>query len=194
MAEGIINKGLTAVENKGVIHTLKRALAYLSRYISHLYREYSSCALSIFLGHEPAWKICLAVYKFRCKHGLLGNGRSLWVGKSLRNCAYKTAYINPAEVNHVIKGGIVPYIQDGDWVWVETPQIKGERVKFKVCLTEDIDPRMVHAQHGWWFPEKPAPEHGCFESNIDVVMSDDPPREKICGSVRTRGTLCRIYK
>lgn len=85
-------------------------------------------------------------------------------------------------------------IEDGDWVWVETPQIKGERVKFKVRLTEDIDPRMVHAQHGWWFPEKPAPEHGCFESNIDVVMSDDPPREKICGSVPTRGTLCRIYK
>jgi hypothetical protein len=61
-------------------------------------------------------------------------------------------------------------------------------------LTEDIDPRMVHAQHGWWFPEKPAPEHGCFDSNIDVVLSDDPPREPICGSVPTRGTLCRIYK
>ena len=85
-------------------------------------------------------------------------------------------------------------IEPGDWVWVETPQIKGERVKLKARLTEDINPRIVHAQHGWWFPEKPAPEHGCFESNIDVVMSDDPPRESICGSVRTRGTLCRIYK
>jgi len=85
-------------------------------------------------------------------------------------------------------------IKEGDWVWVETPQIKGEQARFKVKLTTNLDPRIVHAQHGWWFPEKPAPDHGCFESNIDVVLSDDPPREKICGSVPTRGTLCKIYK
>ncbi len=85
-------------------------------------------------------------------------------------------------------------IDDGDWVWIETPQIKGERVRFRVKLTPHIDPRVVNAAHGWWFPEKPEPEHGCFDSNIDVVMTDDPPREKVCGSVATRGTLCRIYK
>ena len=85
-------------------------------------------------------------------------------------------------------------IAEGDWVWVETPQIKGERVRLKVKLTSILDPRVVHAQHGWWFPENPAPDHGCFESNIDVVLSDDPPREDICGSVPLRGTLCRIYK
>jgi anaerobic selenocysteine-containing dehydrogenase len=84
-------------------------------------------------------------------------------------------------------------IAHGDWVWIETPQIRNERVRLKAILTTEIDPRVVHAQHGWWFPEKPAPEHGCFESNIDVVLSDDPPREPICGSVPTRGTLCRIY-
>ena len=84
--------------------------------------------------------------------------------------------------------------KEGDWVWIETPQIKGERVRLKVKLTSGIDPRVVHAQHGWWFPENPAPDHGCFESNIDVVLSDDPPRERICGSVPTRGTLCRIYR
>jgi len=85
-------------------------------------------------------------------------------------------------------------LRDGDWVWVETPQVKGQRVRFKVKITSNVDPRMVHAQHGWWFPEKPSPDHGCFESNIDVVLDDDPPREKICGSVPLRGTLCRIYK
>ncbi len=83
---------------------------------------------------------------------------------------------------------------EGDWVWVETPQIPGERVRFKVKVTAHIHPDVVHAQHGWWFPERPGPDHGCFESNIDVVLSDDPPREPICGSVPTRGTLCRIYK
>ena len=84
-------------------------------------------------------------------------------------------------------------ISDGSWVWVETPKVKGERVRFRAKVTLDIDPRVVHATHGWWFPERPAPEHGCFDSNINVVLSDDPPREPICGSVNTRGTLCRIY-
>jgi anaerobic selenocysteine-containing dehydrogenase len=85
-------------------------------------------------------------------------------------------------------------IDEGDWVWVETPQIKGERVRFQVKLFSGVDPRVVHAQHGWWFPENPASDHGCFESNISVVLSDDEPREPICGSVPTRGTLCKIYK
>lgn len=85
-------------------------------------------------------------------------------------------------------------IKDGDWVWIETPQIKGERVTFKARVTDTIHPSMAHADHGWWFPEKPAPEHGCFDSNINVVLTDEPPREDICGSVRVRGTLCRVYK
>ena len=85
-------------------------------------------------------------------------------------------------------------IQDGDWVWLETPKVRGERVRFQAKLTSSIDKRVVHAPHGWWYPEKPDPEHGCFESNINVVMSGDPPRDVICASVPTRGTLCRIYK
>jgi len=85
-------------------------------------------------------------------------------------------------------------IKDGDWIWIETPQVEGERARFKAKVTDRMHPKMVHARHGWWFPEKPAPEHGCFESNINVITTDDPPREEICASVRTRGTLCRIYK
>jgi anaerobic selenocysteine-containing dehydrogenase len=85
-------------------------------------------------------------------------------------------------------------IAEGDRVWLETPQVKGERVSFKARLTEDVRKGVVHAPHGWWFPEKPGPEHGCFESNVNVVLTGDPPREAICGSVRTRGTLCRVYK
>lgn len=85
-------------------------------------------------------------------------------------------------------------IKDGDWIWIETPRVRGKRVTLKAKLTESIHPRVVHAVHGWWFPEKPAPEHGCFDSNINVVLSGDPPREEICGSVPTRGTLCRIYR
>ena len=85
-------------------------------------------------------------------------------------------------------------ISDGDWVWMETPQIIGERVRLKAKLTSNMHPRIVNAAHGWWFPEKLGPEHGCFDSNVSVILSGDPPREAICGSARTRGTLCRIYK
>jgi anaerobic selenocysteine-containing dehydrogenase len=85
-------------------------------------------------------------------------------------------------------------IAEEDWVWIETPQVRGERVRFKAKLTTDVHPTVVHAIQGWWFPEKPGPEHGCFDSNINVVMTGDPPREPICGSIRTRGTLCRVYK
>lgn len=28
----------------------------------------------------------------------------------------------------------------------------------------------------------------------NVILSGDPPREPICGSVRTRGTLCKILR
>ncbi|MFC1957508.1 molybdopterin-dependent oxidoreductase [Chloroflexota bacterium] len=84
-------------------------------------------------------------------------------------------------------------LEGGEWVWVETPQIRDERIKLKVRLTEGIDPRVAHADYAWWFPEKPGPEHGCFESNISVILSDQP-REPVCGSVPIRGTLCKIYK
>jgi len=83
-------------------------------------------------------------------------------------------------------------IKSGDWVWIETPRAKGEKVKLKAKVTTNIDPRVVHAAHAWWFPEKLPPEHGCFDSNINVVLSDNPPRDPICGSIPTRGTLCRI--
>ena len=55
-----------------------------------------------------------------------------------------------------------------------------------ICIKGKAEPeRLYHTK---------CPEHDCFESNINVVMSADPPREEICGSVPTRGTLCRIYK
>ncbi|MBP1707528.1 MAG: acetylene hydratase-like molybdopterin oxidoreductase [Chloroflexi bacterium] len=85
-------------------------------------------------------------------------------------------------------------IAEGDWIWLETPQVRGERVRFRASFVSDIHPGVVHVPHGWWYPEKPSPEHGCFDSNVNTVLTGDPPREPICGSVRTRGTLCRIYK
>lgn len=82
----------------------------------------------------------------------------------------------------------------GDWVWVETPKVEGERVRFRAAITDRIRPEVVQASYGWWFPEMEGPERGCFLSNINVVLSAAPPWGEICCSVPTRGTVCRLYK
>jgi thiosulfate reductase / polysulfide reductase chain A len=85
-------------------------------------------------------------------------------------------------------------VKDGDWVWLETPKVAGERVRLKATINDSIRPEVVQASYGWWFPEKPGPEHGCFESNINVVLTATPPWDEICCSVPTRGTICKLYK
>lgn len=86
-------------------------------------------------------------------------------------------------------------IEDGDWVWVESPR---GRVTQKCQYFEGIDPRVVHAQHGWWFPEQPGEEpwlHGAWWSNINVCTDDDPDRcSPIVGTWPARTALCKVYK
>jgi len=86
-------------------------------------------------------------------------------------------------------------IADGDWVWIETP--KG-RVRQKCRYFDGLDPRVVHAQHGWWFPELPGEEpwlHGVWDSNINVCTNDDPEIcNPIIGAWPLRTFLCRVYK
>ena len=84
-------------------------------------------------------------------------------------------------------------IRSGDWVWIESPGMEG-RIKQKAKVTENIHPEVVAAQHGWWFPERPGPEHGVFDSNVDLIMSDEVECDPICGAVPVRGTLCRLLK
>jgi anaerobic selenocysteine-containing dehydrogenase len=86
-------------------------------------------------------------------------------------------------------------INDGDWVWIETPR---GRVRQKCQYFDGIDPRVVSAQHGWWFPELPGEEpwlHGVWESNIDVVTSDDPEHcNQLNGGWPLRTLMCKVYK
>ena len=86
-------------------------------------------------------------------------------------------------------------VNDGDWVWIETPR---GRVRQKCNLFDGIDPRVVHAQHGWWYPEMPGEEpwlHGVWESNINVVVDDEPAHcNGINGGWPLRTALCKIYR
>ncbi len=85
-------------------------------------------------------------------------------------------------------------IEDGDWVWIETPR---GRVRQQCQYFGGIDSRVVQAQHGWWFPELPGEEpwlHGVWESNINVVTDDDPNCcNPISGGWPLRVLMCRVY-
>jgi len=85
-------------------------------------------------------------------------------------------------------------IKDGDWMWLESYQMKGERVKGRAKFVNELHPNVVSMLMGWWFPELPGPEHGCFESNINTIISDGPPFEIFNGHAQMRGILCKAGK
>ncbi|MFC1980087.1 molybdopterin-dependent oxidoreductase [Chloroflexota bacterium] len=84
-------------------------------------------------------------------------------------------------------------IKEGDWVWLEVPASK-ERIRQRAKLTLAMDPRVVHAHSHWWYPEKPGPDHGQWDVNINKLISGGPPYDPIAGTTILRGSLCKIYK
>jgi anaerobic selenocysteine-containing dehydrogenase len=82
-------------------------------------------------------------------------------------------------------------IEEGDWVWIESP--RGGKVRQKARLTDRIHPRVVNAQHSWWFPEKDPPEYGFRESNINF-LTGGMPYDPCTGSESWRSFLCRVSK
>lgn len=85
-------------------------------------------------------------------------------------------------------------VQDGDWVWVETPT---GRVCQRVRLTERMHPAVVDAER-WWYPERVGTEpdvFGVFESNVNVVTDDSPDRcDPAYGAWPFRVGRCAIRK
>jgi thiosulfate reductase/polysulfide reductase chain A len=86
-------------------------------------------------------------------------------------------------------------IEADDWVWIESPR---GRIRMKCQLFAGIDPKVVHCEHGWWFPELPGEEpwlHGVWESNVNVLTDDDPDVcDKIGGGWPLKWELCKVYK
>jgi anaerobic selenocysteine-containing dehydrogenase len=82
-------------------------------------------------------------------------------------------------------------IVDGDWMWIET---RRGRMQQKAKLTTGIDPRVIHAEHGWWFPEEPAPEYGIWKSNVNLLTDNQPPYDPAMGTYQLRALLCRVAR
>jgi len=84
-------------------------------------------------------------------------------------------------------------IIEGDWVYMENMFGKA---KEKAHLTPAIHPKVVHASHGWWYPEKPAEEpslYGVWESNINTLI---PHKHigKLGFGAPFKSILCKVYK
>ena len=82
-------------------------------------------------------------------------------------------------------------IREGDWVIIESPRGK---VRQRAKLFAGMDPRIVSAEHAWWFPEKKPPSYGWDESNINILTDNayetcDPAM----GATHVRTLLCKIY-
>ena len=74
---------------------------------------------------------------------------------------------------------------------IESPRGK---VHQRAQLFEGMDPRIVAAQHAWWFPEKKDPGHGWDESNINILTDNAYTNcDPAMGATHIRSLLCRIY-
>ncbi len=80
-------------------------------------------------------------------------------------------------------------IAAGDWMWIET---KRGRIRQKAKLTTAIDARVIHVQHGWWFPEQVAPDYGVWTSNANLLTDNKPPYDPAMGTYQLRALLCRV--
>jgi anaerobic selenocysteine-containing dehydrogenase len=80
-------------------------------------------------------------------------------------------------------------IEDGEWMFIET---RRGRIKQKANVTTKIDPRVIHCEHGWWFPERPGPDYGIWESNANLLTDNRGPFDPQMGTYQLRGLLCRV--
>ncbi len=84
-------------------------------------------------------------------------------------------------------------IEEGDWVCIENPL--GKCVE-KAQITPIVAPRVVHAQHGWWYPEQDgeAPNlFGLWKSSLNSLI---PHRAigRIGFGAPYKNVMCKIYK
>jgi len=83
-------------------------------------------------------------------------------------------------------------LKDGDWVWIENCM---GRARSKVKVTPIIDPRVINADHAWWYPEKHPAEpslYGLWDVNINQLVPWLPGPSGLGADYRS--LLCKIYK
>jgi anaerobic selenocysteine-containing dehydrogenase len=77
-------------------------------------------------------------------------------------------------------------VENGEWVYLASPR---GRIRIKTCYFEDIDPRVVHSPHGYWY----GVENGWETLNINI-LTDDASLCPVTASVPIKALLCRVEK
>ena len=143
---------------------------------------YKECAESPALLPRLAEKYPLYLTTRRCKEYFLSRSSAYeWVRKVT---PYPQLNIHP---NTAKERGI----EDGDMVAIETP--KGS-IQHVAKVTEDIHPQVVNGVYGWWLPEKETAENGYLATNVNAVVSYDPPYDPEIGINSIQGVMCQVYK
>ena len=75
---------------------------------------------------------------------------------------------------------------------IETEKYK---IKQKARISSKVDPRVILADYGWWFPERGREEmYGWKDSNYNVLTGGNLHSSPEVGSNNIRGFSCRAYK
>ncbi|MGE5265447.1 MAG: molybdopterin-containing oxidoreductase family protein [Acidobacteriota bacterium] len=81
-------------------------------------------------------------------------------------------------------------IKEGQWVYIESPR---GRIKQCAKLNDGIDPRVIIAEHGWWYPEMKEEGHGWDASNVNLLTDNAyETLDPAMGSTNLRVCLCNI--
>lgn len=82
------------------------------------------------------------------------------------------------------------HIKEGQWVYISSPR---GRIKQRAKLNPNIDPRVIVAEHGWWYPEIKDPGHGWDISNVNILTNNAyETLDPAMGSTNLRVCLCNI--
>ena len=80
-------------------------------------------------------------------------------------------------------------ITDGEEVVIET---KTGKITQVAHITDSIDPRVINASHGWWYPEgNPQNQYDWDRSNLNMLTSS-VKLGKEYGTPNLKGIACRI--
>lgn len=72
-------------------------------------------------------------------------------------------------------------------------ETRNGRIRQKLELDEDLDPKVVYASFGWWFPEEPDNLFEWDRSNVNILF-DTQSEEPATGTVEVRGSSCRVAR
>jgi anaerobic selenocysteine-containing dehydrogenase len=82
-------------------------------------------------------------------------------------------------------------IKEGDELYIET---RFGRISQVAHITDIVDPRVVNASHGWWFPEAgPESLFDWQKSNLNMLTSTDKLGKEF-GTPNLKGIGCRIWR